>query len=232
MKNFKIIFHPIFLAVLLFSAACSTNNSDKSPTIDINFTTNTSTSGLSKASTQNLANSLTFSTGTITLTQIQFEVESDENDSVEVNIEQIVEIDFATGETTPDLSSLELPVGTFVESRVELELLDENDNPSVVIEGTFEDSNGESHPIRFEFNSGETFEVEREGTVTFDSGMNVIAQVTFDPIVWFADVSVGMLEDATKNNAGVIVISETSNSDIFDTVADGLDLATEVEIQL
>ncbi len=232
MKNLKTILHPLLLVALLFTAACSTNNNDKSPTIDLNFNTNTSTSGLSKASAQNLANTLTFSSGTITLTQIQFEVESDESDSVEVNIEQIVEIDFATGETTPDLSGLELPVGTFVESRVELELLDENEDPSVVIEGTFEDSNGQSHPIRFEFNSGETFEVEREGTVTFDSGMNVIAEITFDPIVWFADVSPDMLEEATKNNSGVIVISETSNSDIFDTVADGLDLATEVEIQL
>ncbi len=149
-----------------------------------------------------------------------------------MNIEQVVDIDFATGATTPNLSSLELPVGTFVESRVELELLDENSTPSVVIEGTFEDSNSQSHPIRFEFNSGETFEVERAGTVTFDSGMNVIAEVTFDPIVWFAGVTTDMLEQADKNNDGVIVISETSNTGIFDMVADGLDLATEVEIRM
>ncbi|SMO87411.1 hypothetical protein [Gracilimonas mengyeensis] len=216
----------------IFSACSSSSDSGDSPTIDINFSTNTSTSSLSKASSQSLANSLTFSSGTITLTQIQFEVENDGGDSVEVNIEQIVNIDFATGETSPDLSDLELPVGTFVESRVELELRDEDNTPSVVIEGTFEDSNNQSHPIRFEFNSGETFEVEREGTVTFDSGMNVIAEVTFDPIVWFAGVSIDMLEEATKNNNGVIVISETSNSDIFDIVADGLDLATEIEIQM
>lgn len=223
----------LLVGALFFTTACSSSSdSGELPTIDINFNTNTSTSGLSKATTQSQANSLTFSSGTITLTQIQFEVENDEGDSVEVNIEQVVDIDFATGETSPDLSSLELPVGTFVESRVELELLDENDNPSVVIEGTFEDSNNQSHPIRFEFNSGETFEVEREGTVTFDSGTNVIAEVTFDPIVWFAGVSTNMLEEATKNNEGVIVISETSNSDIFDIVADGLDLATEIEIQM
>ena len=41
-----------------------------------------------------------------------------------------------------------------------------------------------------------------------------------------------MLEAATKDNNGTIVISETSNATIFDMVADGLDLATEVEIQL
>lgn len=62
--------------------------------------------------------------------------------------------------------------------------------------------------------------------------MNVIAEVTFDPIVWFSGVSTDMLEQADKNNDGVIVISETSNTDIFDMVADGLDLATEIEIQM
>ncbi len=230
-KNLNIFSLLLLTGALLITNACS-SDSGKSPTIDISFNTNTSTSSLSKASNQSLANSLTFLSGTITLTQIQFEVENDEGDSVEVNIEQVVDVDFATGSTSPDLSSLELPVGTFVESRVELELLDENNNPSVVIEGTFEDSNSQTHPIRFEFNSGETFEVEREGTVTFDSGMNVIAEVTFDPIVWFAGVSTNMLEEATKNNEGVIVISETSNIDIFDIVADGLDLATEIEIQM
>ncbi|MCH2449643.1 MAG: hypothetical protein MK198_05800 [Gracilimonas sp.] len=230
-KNLNIFSLLLLIGALLITNACS-SDSGKSPIIDINFNTNTSTSSLSKASNQSLANSLTFLSGTITLTQIQFEVENDEGDSVEVNIEQVVDVDFATGSTSPDLSSLELPVGTFVESRVELELLDENNNPSVVIEGTFEDSNSQTHPIRFEFNSGETFEVEREGTVTFDSGMNVIAEVTFDPIVWFAGVSTNMLEEATKNNEGVIVISETSNIDIFDIVADGLDLATEIEIQM
>ncbi len=50
--------------------------------------------------------------------------------------------------------------------------------------------------------------------------------------MWFAGVSTNMLEEATKNNEGVIVISETSNIDIFDIVADGLDLATEIEIQM
>lgn len=227
----KPIISILLLGALLISTACS-SDSGESPTLDINFNTNTSASTLSKAKNNNLVNTLTFTSGTITLTQIQFEVESDEGDSVEVNIEQTVNIDFATGGTTPDLSSLVLPVGTFVESRVELELLDDTNNPSVVIEGTFVDGNNQSHPILFEFNSGESFEVEREGMITFDTNMNVIAEVTFDPIVWFAGVSRTMLEGATKNNSGIIVISSTSNSDIFDIVADGLDLATEIEIEM
>ncbi len=225
MKKLSVITILTF-AILLFGC----NDEGSTPTIRFNFNTVTTASNIPIGGRVE-ANSLQFDSGTITLTQIQFETETDNGDSVEVDMEQVVEIDFATGETTPDLSSLNFPVGTFVETRVELELLDENNMPSVIIEGTFTDSNDQTHPIQFEFNSGETFEVEKEGTITIAEGTNVIAQVTFDPGVWFTGVTSTMLEGATKDNNGVIVISETSNSNIFDIVADGLDLATEVEIE-
>ena len=140
-------------------------------------------------------------------------------------------IDFASGETTPDISFAEIPAGTYNEMEVEIELQDEGDNPSVVLNGTFIDANGINHDIRFEFNSGETFEVEREGTVVFASNESALAQITIDPAAWFINVSSEQLSSATKDINGIIVISETQNPDIFDVVADGLDLATEVEIE-
>lgn len=178
------------------------------------------------------ANTLQFTSGTIRLRQIQFQAETDEGDSIEVNLEQIVDIDFATGATTPDLSDLVFPIGTYVEVEVELELQDDNNDPSVVIEGTFTDANDQTHPIRFEFNSGETFEVEKAGSITFGAGAQVLAEVTFDPGVWFAGVTREELSAATKDTNGVIVISDTSNAEIFSIIADGLDIATEVEITL
>jgi hypothetical protein len=214
----------------LFSA-CSDDTENSQPTLEMQFETVTTASTVT-SNARVVANSLEFTSGTITLTEIEFEVETDEGDSVEVNIQQDVVIDFATGATTPDLSNLNFPAGTYTEARVELELLDDSNVPSVILEGSFVDSNDEEHPVRFEFNSGETFEVEKEGNITFAAGTNAVAQVTFDPSVWFAGVSSEMLESATKNEQGVIVISETSNADIFDIAADGLDLATEVEIQL
>ncbi|MEQ8882674.1 MAG: hypothetical protein RLQ12_23745 [Cyclobacteriaceae bacterium] len=218
------------ILIVFMLASCSKDDEMSNATVSMSFTGNTSAIGVSSGRVE--ANSLQFTSGTIRLVQIQFQAETDEGDSIEANIEQIVEIDFATGATTPDLSDLVFPVGTYAEVEVELELQDENNDPSVVIEGTFTDANDQAHPIRFEFNSGETFEVEKEGTITFAEGASVLAEVTFDPGVWFAGVSIETLSAASKNNDGVIVISETSNPEIFDTVADGLDLATEVEISL
>jgi len=175
---------------------------------------------------------LSFNSGTITLREVQFEVETDE-DSVEVNfnLEAITEIDFATGETNPDISYAQIPAGTYNAMEVEIELQDEGDAPSVVLNGTFVDVEGVSHDLRFEFNSGETFEVEKEGTIKFDTNESALAQVTIDPAAWFAEVTAAQLSAATKNDNGVIVISSTQNPEIFDIAADGLDMATEIEIE-
>jgi len=175
---------------------------------------------------------LSFNSGFITLREVQFEVEADE-DSVEVdfNLETITKIDFATGETNPDISYAKIPAGTYNEVEIEIELQDEDDNPSVVLNGKFVDTEGVSHDIRFEYNSGETFEFEKEGTITFETNESVLAQVTIDPTAWFAEVTAAQLSGATKNENGVIVISSTQNAEIFDIAADGLDIATEVEIE-
>ncbi|MFD2515899.1 hypothetical protein ACFSRY_18655 [Pontibacter locisalis] len=177
-------------------------------------------------------NSLSFTSGTIVLSQVQFEGESDVDSlEVEFELEQDVTIDFATGATSPDISAVGFKPGTYEEIEVELELQDSGTKPAVVLNGTFTDAQGQAHPLRFEFNSAETFEVEREGTITFTEGQSSMAQVTFDPTAWFAGVSAAQLSAAAKNAEGVIVISETQNTNIFDIVADGLDLATDVEIK-
>ena len=145
----------LMLAFTLVS--CGDDDEPSNATVSMSFTGNSS--AINVPGGRIAANTLQFTSGTIRLRQIQFQAETDEGDSIEVDLEQIVDIDFATGATTPDLSDLVFPIGTYAEVEVELELQDENNNPSVVIEGTFTDANDETHPIRFEFNSGETFEV-------------------------------------------------------------------------
>lgn len=197
--------------------------------VSLGFTTIKSAAGATSSSGRTMASGLSFTSGFITIREVQFEVESD-TDSVEVNLEQITKIDFATGATTPDISGLSIPAGTYREVEVEIELQDDGDQPAMVLEGTFVDGEGISHPVRFEFNSGETFEIEKEGTIIFTSAESVLAQITINPHVWFHGVENEQLSLATKNAQGVIVISETQNTSIFNTAADGLDLATEVEI--
>lgn len=231
MNFLKVTMAAILVASISFTS-CDEDETTKAPKVELKFNTVTSaltlTDGLKSAQQ---VKELAFTSGFITLREIEFEVELGE-DSIEVdfNIELNTKIDFATGETNPDISYIEVPAGTYDSFELEIELQDEGDAPSMVLEGTFVDAEGTSHPIRFEFNSGETFEIEKEGNVVFSTNVSALAQITFDPTAWFAEVTYEELVSATKNNEGVIVISETQNPEIFDIVADGLDLATEVEL--
>lgn len=170
---------------------------------------------------------LQFTEGFITITEVVFDGDRVDGESVSISHEAIVIYDFGTGESEPASQVIYIPPGDYNDIYLGIELLDENDNPSLVLEGTYEkEADGQVYPIRFEFNSGEVFEAEASWA-NVPPNTPAIAKITFDPHEWFAGVSFNMLENSNVNNEGVIVISENSNSAIFDLVADGLDLSTE-----
>ncbi|MEG9327505.1 hypothetical protein V6B16_06135 [Salinimicrobium catena] len=225
-----------FFSIGIFS--CSTDSEIEQPQLTVNFVTSQTPLNLQsyalkdEALKQSSSGSVVFSEGFITIRELEFEVETDnDSTSVDFNLEQEVVIDFATGSTNPPIRYATIPSGTFEAVEVEIELQDNTDSPAVRLHGVYIAPDATEHPLTFEFNSGETFEVEREGTVTFSEAQTALAQVTFAPAQWFAGVSDEAMLAATKNAEGVIVISSTQNPEIFDTVADGLDLATEIEIQ-
>lgn len=225
-----------FLALILVAGfySCSSEDSADQTTLAVNFNTITSpfSTQMQSASFKkqlSSSGSFVFNDGFIILTALEYEAENG-LESVEFELEQVVVIDFATGIPNPDIRAIEIPAGTYEEVSVELEIFDETEEPSVVLTGTYTSPDGTAHPVRFEFNSGETFEVEREGTIVFAEAQSAIAEITFDPSAWFSEVTDELMADATQSD-GVIVISETQNSEIFDIVADGLDLATDLEIE-
>jgi hypothetical protein len=234
MKKMK--FLTVAMAAILFAGVSFTSCEDEvtteEPKVGLKFNTVTTplilTDGLKSAQQ---VKELSFTSGFITLKEIEFEVETD-NDSIEIEFELEIntKIDFATGETNPDISYINIPAGTYEEFEIEIELQDEGDSPSMVLEGTYVDAEGTSHLVRFEYNSGETFEVEKEGVIVFATNKSALAQITIDPTVWFAEVTNSQLSAATKDINGVIVISETQNVDIYEIAEEGLDLSSEVEI--
>lgn len=180
---------------------------------------------------QSTSGALKFTDGYIAISRLEFEVET-ENDSIEreFELEQNTIIDFPTGGTTPDIGNITIPAGTYEEVEVEIELRENSEEPAILLNGVFTSSDGVEHPIRFEFNSKETFEVEREGVIVLEENQVAITQITFDPILWFANITEADLGNVTADSEGVVVISATQNTEIFDKVADGLELASEVEV--
>ncbi len=102
---------------------------------------------------------------------------------------------------------------------------DDGPGPSIVIEGSYTNSDNVTFPLRFEFDSGEVFEANA-AIVEIPEGTDIIGKIVFDAYAWFKTISATQLDNA-KTTDGIIIISETSNSAIFDEVADNLDYTTQ-----
>lgn len=224
MKRVKSIGSVLLLGGLMIVSSCQ-KDEDESIGLRLQFDLN-----------KNVVNyrspgDLQFTDGFITIREVVFDGDQVGGESVSISHEAIVIYDFGTGASQPENHAIDIPSGDYNDIYLGIELLDENDSPTLVIEGTYEkEADGKVYPIRFEFNSGEVFEAEApNGSVPPNTP--AIAKITFDPHDWFARVSFNALENAIVNNDGIIVISESSNTAIFDIVADGLDMSTEAVFQ-
>ncbi|MEQ9219923.1 MAG: hypothetical protein RLO17_17845 [Cyclobacteriaceae bacterium] len=227
MKKLNVLITGIFLSAGLFLSSC--NDNDATPgkgNIYFGVITTSGTTG-NAGSRVAAANDLVFTGGKITIREVVFDGDNG-GQSVSRTIEQIAEINYATGAVTPEIV-VEVPAGDYTSVNLGIEMQDDGDDPSTVLEGTYTNSNEESIPVRFEFNSGEVFEANAS-SVTIAEGADIVGKVTFDAIDWFSVISAEQLDNATLTE-GVMVISSTSNTGIFDAVADRLDVATEATFE-
>lgn len=174
-------------------------------------------------------NDLVFSTGSIKFREVVFDGDRvDNGQSISITHEQIATIDFATSTVSPAVV-VEIPAGEYQSIYLGIEIQDEGSTPSVVIEGTYTNSNDVTTPIRFEFNSGEVFEAQA-ASATLNANQNVVAKITFDPQYWFSTITATQLDNAAIVD-GKILINATNNTAIYTVVADRLDDATDAVFQ-
>lgn len=174
---------------------------------------------------------LSFNEGQIILDELEFKGDGP-GDAVEIKfeVEENTVIDFATGTSTPDIGALSLPAGSYEEVKLELDLEDDTDQPSILLLGTYVSPEGVESPVRFEFEDDQEFEVKWEGgAVLFEEAQTAMALITFDPTAWFSGVTNTQFAEAVRDEAGMIVVSSSVNPEIYQVVADGLELASEVK---
>lgn len=223
----------IFSLFIIGLISCEKEDLRK-PTLLLKFNPLQSEANLKSTSVKGTsANSIQFASGYIILENIEFQTESD-TDSIEVDfeIDGYITIDFATGEITPDLSTIEIIPGFYTEIELEFELWDQTEQPSVYLEGTWTDANGTPHPIRLIMPLGQTFSLEIEGEFAINENTNMIALITIDPNAWFMGEAGELLPSATANSEGIIVISPDQNSNIYDIIKDAIDHFSEIEIEM
>ena len=177
---------------------------------------------------------LQFSSGIIVIREIVFDGErvitATTTTSVSITHEQITSIDLTSGAATPPIPEVLIPAGSYRSVNLGIEIYDETDEPSVVILGSYTTVDTVNIPLRFEFNSGEVFEANASEVVLLEN-TETTAKITLDPNFWFSSVTLQMLDNAVRDENGIILISESINSDIFTLVADKLDEATQAIFQ-
>jgi len=161
---------------------------------------------------------LDFDGGTLVLTQITWDGTLDGTiNSTSISTSEITTYDVATGSATPEIQIVDIDPGNYSNISMGIELYDNGVDDNMILTGTYIHSNGNTIPIKFLFNSGEVF----EGTINsylIPEGKDTKATLILNPIGWFKNVSQGELDGATLDTGGTIVISESSNSSLYDKV--------------
>ncbi len=172
-----------------------------------------------------MSGNLVFHSGSLVLEEIEFEGELQGNDGGEkvVEIDQVTTIDFASGNATPALPDIVLESGTYEELEFSIDLFEGADTPPLVITGDYTHSNNEVIPIRFEYDGDELFEIDAE-QVTLSDDQNLEVRLLLDPVFWFSTVPTNLLDNAILGPDNVILVSEDSNSDIYEIVVSRMKL--------
>ena len=216
------------ITILLGSMLLTSCSDDPTPMARMKLEATTTSSSTSTQGRLTATNDLEFTSGFITIREVVFDGDNNDGTSVSRTHEQIAVIDYATGVITPEVI-VTVPAGIYSSVNLGIELQDDGDDPSMVLEGTYTNSNDVVIPIRFEFNSGEVFEANAT-TVTLSTDTDVVGKISWDALDWFSVISTARLDAATQTD-GTIIISETSNAGIFSDVADRLDVGTEAVFQ-
>ncbi|MBL7472189.1 hypothetical protein [Robertkochia sediminum] len=232
-KSLKISYLCIALLAAGSIAGCSKDTLDDigsgTSTLEISASLVPPTQSKSRETVAKFAGNLNFNAGHLWVSEIEFDGTLVRGTSIERQVERFSKFDFNTGMVAPPMNDIVIPSGDYSYVNIEVELRDEDAQPAIMLVGTYVRTDGTSSPIRFEFNSGETFEAETEQTMTMEEGTTVFGSIVLDPYVWFSNVPVAMLDNAKTNGQGIILINEENNEEIYDLVEDGLDESTESE---
>ena len=224
MNTKSVLIFSFALALCAAFVSCQKDDDDAKGKMNVSFV-------MKKKSASLVAtNSLVFTSGSLSIKEIEFDGDydgddddDDDDDSLIINGSQASTIDLISGIATPKIE-LGIPANEYTDIELEVDILD-SDKPGIVAEAIYTDAAGAKIPVKFEFNSGDSFEVDLSG-YNFTADGTAIVKIDFSPAEWFASISNSMLDNAKKTN-GVILVNESNNVEIYNIVKDKLDDLTE-----
>ena len=158
----------------------------------------------------NSNSSITWTSGSLYINEIDFEAESNNNE-IEFELKKAVSVDLFN--LSPLLGSVTIPDGTYDEVELKLELKKSDTNMPLTLKGTYTDANGAKIPVEFYFNEDFELEVEAEDLIVNGSN-DYLGMINVQLNKFMTNVISADLSGASKTG-GVIVISSTSNVNLY-----------------
>lgn len=185
-----------------------------------------------------VANSrLQFYDGYIIISSFEFEGDREQASEVAFSreYEQGIPIAFTSDQAVEALK-FQIPQGNYTGISIAFETFDDFEENNLVVEGSYQTSEGIRYPLVFALNSSESFEIEAE---SYSDGNQIIvkkeapvsAYIKLNPVHWFKYIPLSLLDEAEVglwNGVSAIVISEETNEEIYDLIMDRLSEAAEV----
>lgn len=232
MKTTLLSLGTVLLGAILLPS-CSKDDSTASGKLSYkvkpsNFTASVSStvSGSGLVVAVNSNSSLTWTSGTLNISEIDFEAENDEQE-IEYELKNQFNVDLLN--ISPVLGNINIPDGTYEEVELKLELKPSSTNIPLTLKGTYTNSTGSTTPVEFYFN--EEFEVEVEAeNVTISGSEDYIALINVELNKLLLNVSSSDLDQAVKTN-GSIIISSSSNTNLYNKFKSNLNVFGDCDFE-
>ena len=182
------------------------------------------------------ASRLQFDDGYIIISSFDFEGKREQAEDVDFSreYEQGLTIPFSSSQPV-DALYFQIPQGNYTHISIEFETFDDFGENNLLIEGSYQNSDGERYPLVFVLKSSERFRIDAK---SHSDGRQVIvkkeapisAYIKLNPVAWFKAVPILALDEAEVvlwNGAPTIVISEEVNEDLYDLLEDRLQEGAE-----
>jgi hypothetical protein len=175
----------------------------------------------------------TFSVALLGVHEIELEMESEEEyedqeveTEMEYEFEGQFEVDLLTGTSNPEIGLAEVIPGTYNELEAEISPFLDGGTKSVILKGTYTDTNQETTEFEFSSSSEIEFEVESDAGFYLDEGTILDLVVTFDLAMFFDGVD---FSEAERNEQDVVIMNDDTNVDLTNIVKSNINRYAEIE---
>lgn len=213
--------------VLMVSVGCKKENAASG--VSYQLKTANRTSSVARV----LAGTVQWNSGYAWVKEIEFEAEKDGNNSGSGNNNSEIEFKTETRQKidlfapVSALGTIQVPQGTYDEIKFEVEVFPNNGEAAFLLNGSYT-NNGVTTPVTFRIDLPVEVETKKDN-FTISNSASYTAVTTFDLSLLTQGITAAMLDAATRTN-GVIVISSTSNVNLYDTIFDRLRNCGGIEI--